>query len=151
MITTCKKMLFFFFYPAGSLVSVTVGKRIKLQNLRRFCWARWLQCRCVIPVVLMVRVYLCFSVRSSVSSEFNAVWVVGFSGLIHCLCFLSHWASPSSCFSYWQAVLDTLTSALPGSLNCGSGKSEQWGEEMLQESGRWCRLAEAARKWGVIC
>lgn len=65
-------------------------------------------------------------------------------GLIPCLCFRSHWASPSSCFSYWHAVLNALTPALAGLLNCGAGKRELRGAEVLQESRRWCQLAEAA-------
>lgn len=97
----------------------------------------------------MVCVYVCFSAKSStISSRFKAVWVVWFRGLICCLCFLFHWASASSCFSYWQAALSALTSAFSGSLNCGAGKSERREEEVLQKSRRRCRLAEPARKWG---
>lgn len=58
-------------------------------------------------------VHLYFSAHSSViSNRFSTFWLSRFRGLIPCLCFQTHWASPSSCFSYWRATLNTLISVL---------------------------------------
>lgn len=102
------------------------------------CWVRCLWGSALVPVVWAVRVYPPSPIRFETS---------GSEGLIHYLCFLPHWASPSSCFSYWQQLQSLLHQLSVAFTELRSWRKASGGVAAAARR-RW--FAEAVRTWGFL-